>query len=239
MEYIVTKDYEEMSKEAAKLLIRKIKENPNIVLGLATGSTPIRTYELLVEAYKNGEIDFSNVTTFNLDEYIGLPKGHDQSYDYFMHEKLFNHINIKEENINFPCVNEDGQVERLDYEKKIKEAGGIDIQILGVGSNGHIAFNEPDEELNLNTSIVKLTESTIEDNSRFFEKEEDVPKTAISMGIGSIFMASELLVLANGKNKKEAIDKVLNSDKITTQWPITLVNLHHNVTLIIDEEVIA
>lgn len=236
MELLVTKNYDDMSDKACDLLVERIKKNPNIVLGLATGSTPVGLYERLIKEYEKGELDFSNVVTFNLDEYLGLSEGHPQSYRYFMNDVLFDHINIDKNNTNFPRINEDGTIDKLEYEDRIKKAGGVDLQILGVGSNGHIAFNEPAENLNLYTDIVDLTESTIEDNSRFFDKKEDVPTKAVSMGIGTIFQAKELLVLANGKAKREAIDKVLNGGIISTNWPITLVNLHHNVTLIIDEE---
>lgn len=234
MKTIIVRDYKEMSKRAAEIVIEGIKANPNIVLGLATGSTPVGLYKYLIEAYEDG-LDFSNVTTFNLDEYIGLEEGHNQRYDYFMNEQLFKHINIKKENVNFPKVDENGNIVDGDYERRIEEKGGIDIQILGIGNNGHIAFNEPAKELNVNTSIVKLTDSTIEANSRFFEKKEDVPKTAVTSGIGTIMGAKKILVLANGENKRPAVQYLLKENKFTTQWPVSVVKLHRDVTLIVDE----
>lgn len=237
MKNFVEKDYEAMSKKAAEIFIEAIKEKPNIILGLATGSTPIGLYKELIRAHKEEGLDFSKVTTFNLDEYIGLSPDHPSSYEYFMREELFNHINIPRENIHIP----DGLAENIEeyckkYDEMIDKAGGIDIQLLGVGENGHIAFNEPDESLSLGTTIVELTENTIEVNSRFFQSVEEVPRTAISMGIGSILKAKKIVLLANGKRKAPVIKKLLSTDRVSTKFPVSFLLLHPDVTVIVDEE---
>lgn len=237
MKIFVEKDYEAMSKKAAEIFIEAIKEKPNIILGLATGSTPIGLYKELIRAHKEEGLDFSKVTTFNLDEYIGLSPEHPSSYEYFMREELFNHINIPRENIHIP----DGLAENIEeyckkYDEMIDKAGGIDIQLLGVGENGHIAFNEPDESLSLGTTIVELTENTIEVNSRFFQSVEEVPRTAISMGIGSILKAKKIVLLANGKRKAPVIKKLLSTDGVSTKFPVSFLLLHPDVTVIVDEE---
>lgn len=237
MKIFVEKDYEAMSKKAAEIFIEAIKEKPNIILGLATGSTPIGLYKELIRAHKEEGLDFSKVTTFNLDEYIGLSPEHPSSYEYFMREELFNHINIPRENIHIP----DGLAENIEeyckkYDEMIDKAGGIDIQLLGVGENGHIAFNEPDESLSLGTTIVELTENTIEVNSRFFQSVEEVPRTAISMGIGSILKAKKIVLLANGKRKAPVIKKLLSTDRVSTKFPVSFLLLHPDVTVIVDEE---
>lgn len=234
MKVIVVKDYDEMSQKAGEIINCAVKENPEIVLGLATGSTPVGTYKEMAKAHQQG-LDYSKVTTFNLDEYIGLPEGSDQSYVYFMNEKLFQYLNIDRANTHFPSLSADGSLEKGAYEKEIEAAGGVDLQILGVGRNGHIAFNEPAEYLNNYTSIVNLTPSTIEANKRFFEKKEDVPTTAVSMGMGTIFRAKKILLLANGENKKEAMEQLLRGKGISTNWPVTLLHLHPDVTVIVDE----
>ncbi|HLS52923.1 MAG TPA: glucosamine-6-phosphate deaminase, partial [Tissierellaceae bacterium] len=184
MEVIVKKDYESLSKQVAEILAEEIRKKPDIKLGLATGSTPVGTYEELIKLHKQKGLDFSKVKTFNLDEYIGLSGDHPNSYRYFMNDILFDHINIKKENTFIPNGKaRDPKKECKAYDKLIEEAGGIDIQILGIGTNGHIAFNEPAEELSAGTSVVDLTENTIKDNSRFFDSIDEVPKTAITMGI--------------------------------------------------------
>lgn len=237
MKVLVEKNYDEMSKKASEFIAKEVKNNPNTILGLATGSTPIGTYKELIRMHKEENLDFSNIKTFNLDEYVGLDGNHPNSYRYFMDEELFNHINIKKENTNVP----DGKTEDLlgfckDYDNRINEAGGVDLQILGIGSNGHIAFNEPAEELPSNTSIAKLTEETINANARFFDSIDEVPKVAISMGIGSILKAKKIILLANGKGKAEAIKKLLSSDKVSTRLPASFLHLHPDVTIIVDED---
>lgn len=234
MKIIICKDYEEMSKEAAKIFSDRIKNKKDIILGLATGSTPIGMYENLVKENKEGKLDFSNVRSFNLDEYLGISEDNDQSYHYFMNDNLFSKVNIKKENTHFPCLdeNEDGS----HYDKEIEEAGGIDIQVLGIGRNGHIAFNEPAEELNVNTGKINLTQSTIEANSRFFESEDQVPVSAVSMGMGSIMKAKELVILASGKEKADAVKYLIKGDKVSTDCPVSFALLHPNATLIVDED---
>lgn len=237
MKLFVEKSYDDLSQRASKILIEEIKKKEDIVLGLATGSTPLGIYKRLIKAHKEDGLDFSNVKTFNLDEYVGLDGNHPGSYRYYMNNELFNHINISKSNTYVP----DGTATQLDeyckeYDKLIDGNGGIDIQVLGIGTNGHIAFIEPADELVTGTSIVKLKESTIRDNSRFFDSIDEVPKTAISMGICSILKAKKIILLANGKNKANAIANILNNDTINTHIPASLLRLHPDVTIIVDEE---
>lgn len=236
MKLIVEKDYDGISKKAADILVDEINKNPNINLGLATGSTPIGTYKELIERYKAKEVDFSNAKSFNLDEYVGLEGTHPNSYRYFMNENLFDHTNIDKTNTYVP----DGKAKDInsytkEYDNLIEVMGGIDIQILGIGTNGHIAFNEPARELSVGTSVVDLTENTIMDNARFFKSLEEVPKTAITMGIGSILKAKKILLLASGENKREIIKKLLENDTLTTDLPASFLALHPDVTIIVDE----
>lgn len=236
MKVLVEKDYESMSKKAGEIFIEAISKKPDIVLGLATGSTPIGMYKEIIRAYKEDGLDLSKVKTFNLDEYVGLSPDHPSSYRYFMNNELFNHININKENTYVP----DGKAENMEeyckiYDEMIEKAGRIDIQVLGIGENGHIAFNEPDEALSVGTNIVKLTEDTIEVNSRFFDSIEEVPKTAITVGMGSILKARKIILLANGVKKAPVIKRLLNENKVTTQLPVSFLLLHPDVTVIVDE----
>ena len=236
MKVIITVNYDEMSKKAAEIVKKQIKEKPNTVLGLATGSTPLGMYKHLIEMYKRGEIDFSNVITFNLDEYIGLSPDHPQSYHYFMFHNFFNHINIKKENVHIPNgIAEDLEEECRKYEEEIEKAGGIDLQILGIGVNGHIGFNEPEESIETKTHVVTLTEDTINANKRFFKSAEEVPRKAITMGLGSIMKAKKIVLLASGKNKAEAIKETIKG-QLTTKVPATVLALHPDVIIIIDKE---
>lgn len=237
MKLFVEKDYDGLSDRASKIMIEEIKRKKDIVLGLATGSTPIGMYKRLIRAHVEDGLDFSKVKSFNLDEYVGLDGNHPSSYRYFMDEEFFNHINIEKSNTYIPY----GKAENLEeycneYDRLIEEAGGIDVQILGIGSNGHIAFIEPAEELALNTSIVKLKESTINDNARFFNSIDEVPKTAISVGICGICKARKVILLASGKNKADAIANLLNSNTINTKVPASVLRLHRDVTIIVDED---
>lgn len=237
MKVIVEDNYEMVSKKAAEILKDEITKNPNIILGLATGSTPIGMYKELIHMNHSDRLDFSNVKTFNLDEYLGLDGQHPQSYRNFMNEQLFNHINIDPKNTFVP----NGSAENIDeecaqYDEKIKEAGGIDVQILGIGENGHIAFNEPGEELNANTSVVDLTTSTIKANSRFFKSIDEVPKKALTMGIGSILKAKKIILLASGKNKNGVIKRLLEDEVLTTQFPASMLLCHPDVTVIVDRD---
>lgn len=236
MRVIIVKDYDEMSKEAARIIARQIREKPNCVLGLATGGTPIGTYKELVRMHKEEGLDFSQVVTFNLDEYYGLPPDHPQSYHYYMFEHLFNHVNIKRENIHIPDgLAKDVEAFCREYERKIKKAGGIDLQLLGIGRDGHIAFNEPGSSLASRTRIVALAPETIKDNARFFEREEDVPRYAISMGVGTILEARKILLIANGKSKADAIAATVEGP-VTSQITASALQLHPNVTIVVDEE---
>lgn len=236
MRVIITVDYEEMSKKAAQMIKKQINEKPNTVLGLATGSTPLGMYNKLIKMYKNGEIDFSQVVTFNLDEYVGLSEEHPQSYHYYMYENFFNHININRKNIYIPKGISDYFDEECKlYDEAIEKAGEIDLQVLGLGVNGHIGFNEPDDYINTKTHIVTLTEETINANKRFFKSIDEVPRKAVTMGLGMIMKAKKIILLASGKNKANAIKETLKG-YLTTEIPSTVLMLHKDVTLIIDKE---
>lgn len=234
MKIHVYKDAQTIGTAAASLFAAQILENPSCVLGLATGSTPIPTYQKLVELHRTGVLDFSRVTTFNLDEYIGLTHDHPQSYFYFMQENLFSHININQERVHVPCGTGDPEENCRAYEDSIAQAGGIDLQILGIGRNGHIAFNEPADNFPSMTHIVDLTESTIEANKRFFDKAEDVPRRAISMGIGSIMRARAIQLIATGADKADAVYAMING-KVTPECPASILQLHPNAVILLDE----
>ncbi len=235
MKFIVCENYDEMSKEASKIVANQIKEKSNSILGLATGSTPIGLYKGLIEEYRVGNISFKDVKSFNLDEYYPIKKDNDQSYYYFMNENLFSHIDIKSENTDIPNGEApDANKECQDYENRIAESAGVDIQILGIGQNGHIGFNEPDDNLDCLTHLTSLTQNTIEANSRFFESIDMVPKAALTMGIGTIMKAKKIILLASGANKKEAVDALKNS-LLTTNVPATMLKLHKDVTVICDK----
>ena len=235
MKLIVVNNYEELSKVAAKEFSKVIKEKENAVLGLATGGTPVGMYKELIRMYEQKELNFSKITTVNLDEYIGLNPEHNQSYRYFMNNNLFNHINIDKSNTFVPNgLAEDLEAQCKEYDQKIAELGGIDIQLLGVGNNGHIAFNEPNNELSSGTHIISLTDNTIEANARFFDNIYDVPRKAITMGVGGIMKAKKIILIASGESKAEAI-KGIFSGKITTANPATMLQMHRDVTVIVDE----
>lgn len=235
MRIIVEENYDKMSKKAALLVASQVRLKPKSVLGLATGSTPKGMYQRLIEMYKKDEIDFSQITTFNLDEYYGLKPENEQSYHYYMYHNFFKHINIKKENYNLlDGTTDEVAKECRQYDEKIKKAGEIDLQILGIGPNGHIGFNEPGENLNVTTHLVNLTEATIEANSRFFESKEEVPKKALTMGIATILKSQRIILLASGKNKAKAIKKTVDNN-LTTRVPASLLQTHPEVTLIIDE----
>lgn len=239
MDLFIAKNPEEASAKAAEMIRDVILAKEDAVLGLATGSTPIRTYQKLIEMNKKGEVSFKKVKTVNLDEYIGLDGDHDQSYRYFMDDNLFNHIDIEKSNTHVPSgISDDFKKDTEDYEKLINSLGGQDIQVLGIGNNGHIAFNEPNEYLEMYTHTEELTESTIEANKRFFESADEVPKRAVSMGIGSIFKAKKIIILAFGKAKADAV-KALADNRLTTQVPASLLKLHPDVTVIVDKEAAA
>lgn len=235
MKIIKTKDYEEMSRKAANIIAAQIVLKPESVLGLATGSTPIGLYNHLVEGYEKGDLDFSKVKTVNLDEYKGLTRENEQSYYYFMHHHLFDRVNIDKDNTHVPNGKvPNGDEECLRYEKLIESMGGVDIQLLGLGRNGHIGFNEPETYFPKMTHCVDLTESTIEANKRFFASADEVPRQAYTMGIGTIMKAEKILVVANGEDKADAVAKMVCGE-ITPEVPASILQLHKDVILVADE----
>ena len=232
---IIKKDYDELSREAAKIVADRLQKKPNLVLGLATGSTPLGLYKELIRMHKEEGLDFSKVTTFNLDEYIGLPPSHDQSYHYFMQENFFKHVNIDPRFIHVPHgLTKDVNHFCEWYEERIQQFGGIDLQILGIGGNGHIAFNEPGSSLGSRTRIKTLTEKTREDNKRFFNKDEIVPKYAITMGVGTIMNAKELLLVAGGMGKASAINASVEG-ALTAMCPASIIQMHEQAFVIVDK----
>ena len=235
MKYIVVNTYDELSNKAADLIAAQILVKPNCVLGLATGSSPVGTYKRLIEDNKSGKIDFSTVTSVNLDEYVGLDGSNDQSYRYFMNDNLFNHVNIDKAKTFVPngCA-ADLAAEGEAYDAMIKELGGIDLQLLGIGLDGHIGFNEPDAYFTGPTHEVKLDESTIEANARFFASKDEVPTTAITMGMRSIMQAKKVLLVANGAAKKAIVEKAFFGP-IDPQVPASILQLHPDVTVIYSE----
>ena len=235
MNFIKVDSYEKLSNMAANIIADVVKNKENAVLGLATGSSPLGTYARLIEKYNAGELDFKNVTSVNLDEYVGLDGSNDQSYRYFMNKNLFKHINIDINKTFVPSgCTDDLKSEGEAYDKMIEDLGGIDIQLLGIGLDGHIGFNEPDEFFTKETHVVKLDDSTIEANSRFFASKEDVPREAITMGMYSIMQAKKVLLIANGKNKKEIVEKAFFGP-ITPYVPASILQLHKDVTVIYSE----
>lgn len=233
MNVIYAKNYQELSEKAALLIGGQVIRKPDSVLGFATGSTPIGTYQELVRLHRESGLDFSRTVTFNLDEYFDCPISDTNSYHYFMHDHLFNHINIKKESVHLPDgMAKDAQAECERYEKMIAEAGGVDLQLLGIGHNGHIGFNEPDDHFVLNTQHITLTDSTINANSRFYKNREDVPKTALSMGIGTIMKAKQILMVISGTDKKVIAEKALFGP-VTPQVPASILQFHQNVTVIL------
>jgi len=229
------KDYEEMSRKAANIIAAQVITKPDCVLGLATGSSPVGTYKNLITAYQNGDLDFSNVKSINLDEYKGLSPENDQSYRYFMNTNLFDHINIDKANTNVPDgLEPDAEKACSQYNEIIANCGGIDLQLLGLGPNGHIGFNEPDSVFIAGTHCVDLTESTIEANKRFFASIDDVPRQAYTMGIQNIMSAKKILVVVSGANKAESLAKAVNGP-IDPQVPASILQLHNDVIIVADE----
>lgn len=232
MNIIRLESYEMLSKAAANILAAQVILKPDCVLGLATGSTPIGAYEILAKKNAGGEADFSNIKTVNLDEYCGLDKTHPQSYRYFMDKNLFSKINIDRKNTYVPDgTADDKDAECLRYDRLIHSLGGIDMQLLGIGHNGHVGFNEPGDFFVKPTHVVSLNASTIEANARFFNSADEVPKSAITMGIGSIMAAKKVLLLVSGQEKKAILEKALYGD-ITPQVPASLLQLHSDLTVI-------
>ena len=235
MELVVKKTCEEASGLAAELVAELVRNKPHCVLGFATGLTPVGCYKELARLHAEEGLDFSKVTTFNLDEYVGLNTRHDQSYRHFMNQNLFNHINVAESNINVP----NGMATDVGaycewYEREIKRVGGIDIQMLGIGSNGHIAFNEPGSSLGSRTRVKTLTDETRRDNARFFKDMDEVPRYAITMGIGTIMEARELLMIVTGAGKADAVAAAAEGP-VTCMCPASMIQLHPKATVIVDE----
>ncbi len=234
MEVIVKETYEELAQAAARVVAKVLNAKPNAVLGLATGSTPLGLYQELIRMHKDEGLDFSQVTTFNLDEYVGLPKSHPQSYHYFMRENLLKHVNIPKQNSYIPSGTTDNyEAFCAWYEQRIRDCGGIDLQVLGIGSDGHIAFNEPSSSLGSRTRIKTLARQTIEDNARFFNSPDEVPVYAITMGVGTILEAREIILLANGENKAQAVANAIEGP-VTTMNTASALQLHRKAMCILD-----
>lgn len=238
MKIIRAKDYDDMSKKAADFIINLMIDKPQAKIGFATGSTPIGMYERLAQAEKDGEISFKFSKSVNLDEYVGIDPANEQSYQHFMNENLFNKVSFNKGTTHLPYAPEADEKYAKEYDELLDQFGQRDVQILGLGPNGHLAFNEPAEKLNRRTSIVKLADETIEANSRFFDSAEDVPKYAISMGMEDVFNAKTLVVLASGKKKHEVVKRILEEDKIYPEFPASLLHLHPNCYLFVDEDAI-
>lgn len=235
LKVIRVSNYEAMSKAAAEIFINEVKSNPNIVLGLATGGTPEGMYNEIVSDHKENGTSYENVTSFNLDEYVGLHGDNGASYRYYMNDHLFSHVNINKENTYVPFgVSEDLNQDCLNYEAKMKELGPINLQVLGIGGNGHIGFNEPGTSFDSITHVVDLDESTIEANARYFDSIDDVPKKAVSMGISTIMRSEKILLLASGESKLDAITELLKGD-INENMPASVLRNHPDVTIIVDE----
>ena len=235
MRVLIVKNYDEMSKEAGKIVRGRLEQKPDLVLGLATGSTPLGLYQELIRMHKKDNVSFAKVRTFNLDEYLGLKSDNDQSYHYFMFENLFKHIDLPRENIYIP----DGQTKDPEkfcqwYEDEIEKAGGVDLQVVGIGRDGHIGFNEPGSSLASRTRVKTLDEETIKDNSRFFAKPEDVPHFTLTMGIGTILESKEILFLANGGGKSEIVARAIEGP-VTSQVTASILQIHPKAIAILDE----
>lgn len=236
MRLIKAKDYNDLSRKAAIIIAAQLVSKPDTLFGFATGSTPIGAYRELVKLYEAGDIDFSRVKTVNLDEYAGLPRTNDQSYYYFMHDNLFDHVNIDPAATNLPNgMAEDIEAECKRYDALIAALGGIDLQLLGLGHDGHIGFNEPSDRFSTGTNCVKLTEMTIEANKRFFASADDVPRKAVTMGMREIMQAKKVLMVVSGKDKAEILKKVLYGP-VTPQVPGSLLQLHPDCIVVADLE---
>lgn len=237
MKIIQTKDYQSLSEVASQIIVDVVNKKPNAILGLATGSSPIGLYQRLIAAYQNKQISFKDVITFNLDEYCGLPQDHPESYYSFMHRHLFDHIDVQKQNIHLPNAQTDLQKACDDY-NALLEKNTLDIQLLGIGSNGHIGFNEPNTPFDSVTQIIKLAEKTRQDNKRFFASIDEVPEYAITMGIKNIMQAKKILLIASGKGKAEAIKRLVEG-KVDVSFPASILQEHPDVTIVIDEEAAA
>ena len=236
MRIIRAKDYKDMSRKAANIISAQVILKPDSVLGLATGSSPIGTYEQLVKWYEKGDLDFADVTTVNLDEYYGMKPENDQSYHYFMHDHFFDHVNIDPSRINLPNGMEpDEKKECARYDAVLRSVGDVDIQLLGIGRNGHIGFNEPADDFTYGTHVVTLTADTIEANARFFKSADEVPRQAVSMGIGNIMAAKCVVLVATGENKAKAVYDTIRGP-ITPRVPASVLQLHPCCVILTDRE---
>ena len=235
MKVIITENYEEMSKKAAEIIIEVVKNNPSAVLGLATGSSPIGTYQNMIKDHKENGTSYKGVHTVNLDEYVGLTADHDQSYAYFMRDNLFNHVDIDLANTNVPCGSASDLQKECDRYNALLEEYKQDVQLLGIGSNGHIGFNEPGTPIGSVTHLVDLTENTIKDNSRLFASIDEVPRQALSMGIKNIMNAKSVLLVACGKNKAKAVYGMVKGE-VSPDLPASILQLHPCVTLVCDKD---
>ena len=239
MRIIRTKNYDEMSRKAAAIIAAQVIHKPDCVLGLATGGTPVGTYKNLVEWYKSGDLDFSEVSTVNLDEYRGLPREHRESYWSFMHRNLFDHVNIPQDRINLPDgTNMDADAECKRYDAVIASMGGVDLQLLGIGHDGHIGFNEPSDAFDMGTHCVDLTEETIEANKRFFASRDEVPRQAYTMGTHTIMSARKVLMVVSGKDKAAIIKKAFFGP-VTPHVPASILQMHPNFVLVADEDALS
>lgn len=235
MKVIVTKNTEQLAEEALKVMLNVVKNNPYAIIGLATGSSPIGLYKKMIEDHKNNGTSYANIKSVNLDEYVGLDINSDQSYVYFMNDNLFKDIDIKQENTNLPNGKADDMQKECERYTALLNSMPQDIQLLGIGANGHIGFNEPNTSFDSTTHIVKLEEGTRKDNARFFESLDEVPKYAITMGIKNIMNAKEILVVANGKNKAKAVYAMVKGE-VTEECPASILQKHANVTVVVDED---
>jgi len=233
---IICKDYNEVSDRAAEIMLDVVKNNPKAVLGLATGSSPIGLYQRMIKDHQENGTSYANITTFNLDEYVGLEQEHPQSYYTFMHQNLFNHIDIKKENVNIPSVQGDDMQANCDAYNELLSKQKIDLQLLGIGSNGHLAFNEPGTPFDSVTQVVDLKQSTIQDNARFFDDDmSKVPTQSITMGIKNVMDAKKILLVASGKNKADAIYQTVKGE-VSTDCPASILQKHPDVTVVVDED---
>ena len=239
MRILYASDYNDLSRKAANIIAAQVILKPDCVLGLATGSSPLGTYKCLIEGYEKGDLDFSRCKAANLDEYRGPPKDNDQSYAYFMYENLFKHINIDMANTNIPDgMNADAEAECKRYDEAVRALGGVDIQLLGIGHNGHIGFNEPADEFPKGTHCVDLTQSTIDANTRFFARKEDVPTQAYTMGIQTIMSAKKILLIASGEGKADIVCRMA-AGPVTPNVPASVLQLHNDVTIVADKEALS
>jgi glucosamine-6-phosphate deaminase len=237
LQLIVCDHYEELSRQAARIVAKQVTNKPTSVIGFATGSTPVGLYQELTKMYQKGEVNFKQIRTFNLDEYVGLDKEHPQSYYRFMWENLFGKVGIEKSQIHFPSgIFQDPVQACNEYESQLKKEGPIDLQILGIGANGHIGFNEPAESFILNTHIIQLADKTIEANARFFRDKSEVPRQAITMGVGNIMNAKKIILLASDKSKAKAVQSVFSSI-VDPRVPATILQLHADVSILVTNEV--